>query len=163
MITKFSGFILENLQLSDLYINESIENKLTRVELPDSYKSKNYETHSYEYYDKDKKVGKVDIDFSYESPFFDGSDFYINYIEVEKNLKNSCFGCKRLTDVINLGKEFGADYITLKVENGLGFGGRENNRLSELYLRHGFKYMYDDDELKKSDEKNQGAMILPLK
>jgi hypothetical protein len=71
-------------------------------------------------------------------------------------------GAKLINYIKKYMKEEGAKILTLRVENGLGFGGRKNNKLWNYYLTLGFKPTYTEKECDENDGKNNGAMHIDL-
>ena len=104
------------------------------------------------------------------SPNYENTnEAYIDYIHrgdsglLKRDEENRGAGSYLLNYIKQYFKNKGADFLTLKVENGLGFGGRNNNPLAEYYLRNGFKYSYTEEEVKRNDEKNLGGMYCDLR
>lgn len=113
-------------------------------------------------------IGYVDYEFDggtfseYLPDGINSGEFYISMIKVFSEYRGMGFSSEMLKIVKKFAKRIGAKVITLRVDTGLGFGNKRNpdSGLERLYLKNGFKYLFDEDEITNDTTgvKNLGAM-----
>lgn len=119
------------------------------------------------FYIKGIKIGYIEYYYygNSISPNVDENEkeLYLDYIEVSEKYRGNDYSSFMLSKIKEEAKKMGATIITLKADNGLGFGKRIDNKLVDLYKKNGFVFSFTEEECEKDDECNLGAMEYKIK